>query len=1364
MAANNRDPEAYFYNNRGDFHILLEICGKLVEKNVDLGSRGSLPTVFELSLSLSLNDLLKPMMHKGVNIKMHTPVRGMVHEIESLLELQDPSHPYHEDWVGDDSFAERLTFLQKTLEMLLRNKNNKLKNSAVKQIDAPVGLWVNGAEVTEQDNDEYRTPKTGLEWAVRKGLPYLVDLMLESGCDKRTGSPLYFCLNYLVFLKIGHDEAGNDPHNMIPHEDDGGDEDCIIEDLSTRKAFLLKTAASLIESKADPNTEHPSPNPESPDQPKTPLQMAVQARDIQLIGLLLEAGADPNVGNILANAVQRCSFPLGGEDSGSEELVYWEGVIDCLLGENVTVAPNLNVAVNNRADPPYRLALQTMNLGLFTKLMRKGAGLPPSLLHQTLEKLCRITDEKSDEHAFTVALSKVLISNPIVDVNLSLEGVEPLELAVKALNRELLKELVIKGAYLRSQEAGNPLFAVLIPLRPAIMEGVVKTKQLCSKMADFLIEKGADPHILHQVFDYLAYEEEDEEDAMNEAIQFFAKKGASTKLEYTDPKTFLEDQGTILHRMATLKYGKIVHGLVETGANVRGKRQIDGCTPLHLATLAGDAPVVKILQEGGSDANDANDAGETSLHWAVWTMNLDVLGLLLQPKYNKPQLENADHLGRTPLHTCLLSSHSSDPNLASVVDSLLKAKADVNIPGLNGITPCAQACASAGIPEILTVCGIKGASLGCPRGVDAASFTGQTPFCYAVARRDLTVLKAVMGTQGKRGILHPIVMKSFAKHGFLDGLELCKEKIKPVPSDMNPRDMFGHALWWAVYYGRLSIVEWLLEAPQNANPLIRDDYGRGVFHWVSAWHSTNPDLAAALLGPILERAATKEDGVSSSKDSDGFTPLHWAATFRLAPVCTVLFQHGAKVGSVDKEGRPPINVYTCVGGAGCASAIKQRMPIPDEFNPEDLDGAELGKLCEEAKCFFYDEEFPPGRRSLSNGKAPWDGDYWLPDDAVYKQVEWRRSSDLETRPMCVVGSEGAYETGRITRGAEAGPVDFFVLSMMQGMMPVNCEEFFIDKKFTKSGMYRLKLPSPSGGYVEVVVDDYIPAVEGEPAFVGLGPGRALWPVLLRKALAKLYGGYTAHPIMYQMEGSEATPWFRPPAPDESYALLQGQLAALEKRFGSASNPIDFPEERVFTKASAGTALPLRSYIGTMPGERPAWHSWLPQNPVYIVDPNAKEISFTKDSEQEEGVVSVVVILMVSRPLLTDKERASQQEIDTREKEEAEADQRDPNLWRKVGSAFSQSPSLDEEYAPYGHALAGSEVTPALEAEGKHARGTPWEYVGAYMSNMREQEPFSLEMGCAYAFTAFEPDCSAGLWGAKPADWGHIGVGITPRSF
>ena len=84
LASNKRDPDEYFYNSHSDFHVLLEICGKLVEKNVDLGSRGQLPTVFELALSLSLKDLIKPMMFKGVNIKMHAPVRGMVHEIESL--------------------------------------------------------------------------------------------------------------------------------------------------------------------------------------------------------------------------------------------------------------------------------------------------------------------------------------------------------------------------------------------------------------------------------------------------------------------------------------------------------------------------------------------------------------------------------------------------------------------------------------------------------------------------------------------------------------------------------------------------------------------------------------------------------------------------------------------------------------------------------------------------------------------------------------------------------------------------------------------------------------------------------------------------------------------------------------------------------------------------------------------------------------------------------------------------------------------------------------------------------------------------------------------------------------------------------
>ena len=47
----------------------------------------------------------------------------------------------------------------------------------------------------------------------------------------------------------------------------------------------------------------------------------------------------------------------------------------------------------------------------------------------------------------------------------------------------------------------------------------------------------------------------------------------------------------------------------------------------------------------------------------------------------------------------------------------------------------------------------------------------------------------------------------------------------------------------------------------------------------------------------------------------------------------------------------------------------------------------------------------------------------------------------------------------------------------------------------------------AGQRLKIVVDDYIPTLNGKPAFAGYKSGQALWVMILEKALAKIYGSY-----------------------------------------------------------------------------------------------------------------------------------------------------------------------------------------------------------------------------------------------------------------
>ena len=57
--------------------------------------------------------------------------------------------------------------------------------------------------------------------------------------------------------------------------------------------------------------------------------------------------------------------------------------------------------------------------------------------------------------------------------------------------------------------------------------------------------------------------------------------------------------------------------LVMVAPGLVGVRDSDGYTPLHLAVIAGNHPVVCLLLRAGSDVNGTDNEGHTLVHWAI---------------------------------------------------------------------------------------------------------------------------------------------------------------------------------------------------------------------------------------------------------------------------------------------------------------------------------------------------------------------------------------------------------------------------------------------------------------------------------------------------------------------------------------------------------------------------------------------------------------------------------------------------------------------------------------------------------------------------------------------------------------------------
>ena len=87
--------------------------------------------------------------------------------------------------------------------------------------------------------------------------------------------------------------------------------------------------------------------------------------------------------------------------------------------------------------------------------------------------------------------------------------------------------------------------------------------------------------------------------------------------------------GPPLHRATGMNLVSAIRSLLQSGANARS-RDAQGETALHRAVRGGHQDAARLLlQEGNADANATCDCGMTPLHWASITGNAFLFELLL---------------------------------------------------------------------------------------------------------------------------------------------------------------------------------------------------------------------------------------------------------------------------------------------------------------------------------------------------------------------------------------------------------------------------------------------------------------------------------------------------------------------------------------------------------------------------------------------------------------------------------------------------------------------------------------------------------------------------------------------------------------
>jgi len=160
---------------------------------------------------------------------------------------------------------------------------------------------------------------------------------------------------------------------------------------------------------------------------------------------------------------------------------------------------------------------------------------------------------------------------------------------------------------------------------------------------------------------------------------------------------------------------------------------------------------------------------------------------------------------------------------------------------------------------------------------------------------------------------------------------------------------------------------------------------------------------------------------------------------------------------------------------------------------------DLRQKCLDSGSLFVDPMFPPCQVSIygasdTSGDAP--------------QIEWVRAKDLATDPRMFVEGPTRFDVNQGTLG------DCWMLAAMANLTLVDellhkvvpdDQGFYADQD-NYAGIFHFRIWQ-YGEWIDVVVDDYLPTVNGELIYICSKDKNEFWTALLEKAYAKIHGSY-----------------------------------------------------------------------------------------------------------------------------------------------------------------------------------------------------------------------------------------------------------------